>query len=80
MSDRSNGGWIAVVIAALMLPAVYMGAYYAMIAPDVPFIGPEPTYRIDSPVVDNALRPAHRVDRWMRPDRWKPYQLPVIVQ
>lgn len=72
---------LAVLLILLLLPALYMGAYYALLkdqislasppAPGVPFdLMLEPVYRIDSPIVDTALEPAHRIDRALRPDYW----------
>ena len=78
---RSNIGWLAVVLAILLLLAGYMGSYYGMLCGHVYladtsavsigdiYLGPE--YRFEHGFVRSVLSPAHQIDRWLRPDHWE---------
>lgn len=65
---------IAGILAALLLLfGAYMGAYYGMLAglePTGPWSPPGPRYRTSHEMVRVILRPAHRLDRKLRPNTW----------
>ena len=65
---HTNAGWMAVIlIAAVLLPAAYMGAYYAVfeiaVIDEWPGGQPYPGYRIDHPIVEAIFWPSQRVER-----------------
>ena len=76
-----TAGLLAVLLLLIVvLPAAYMGTYYALLvgkraltieewisgAP----VEPLPEYRFDDPVVNSGLAPAHQVDRFLRGEYW----------
>ena len=81
MPLRSNAtaNVAAILLVIAMLPVGYMGAYYAML--DGTYYvsrlreSVEPGYRFDActgaQLGRNLLEPAHQIDRWMRPQRWR---------
>ena len=58
--SRPNAGLLAVVLVVVLLPAAYMGSYYAMFRTTNPF-GGDPMYRVESPAVSAFFWPAHQV-------------------
>ena len=66
----------AILLVIVLLPAAYMGAYYALLkerfytGPRSPW-SPVPVYHIEASWLDSALGPAHDIDREIRPDYWK---------
>ncbi len=82
---HTNAGWpLAVLLAIVLLPMAYMGAYYGMLVDQQRKpIGVEawmkgessqfsPKYRIEQPLVTQMLAPAHQVDRFIRRKYWGP--------
>ena len=72
---RTNAGWIAVIlIAVVLLPVAYMGAYYGMLESIVrQSLGSQrvdPGYRIRSIYVHHFFWPANQIDRQIRPGKW----------
>jgi len=69
---------VAVVLAAVLLPAAYMGIYYAMLKGGVRskdsygVLIIVPDYRVGGKVVSRLLVPAHEIDRFFRPVYWNP--------
>jgi hypothetical protein len=71
---------IAVALAALLLPTVYLAAYVGMLRSGESHIGEVipgtgryellPIYRWENDTVRKFFWPAHQVDRRIRPDRW----------
>jgi hypothetical protein len=69
------------LLALLLIPAAYMGSYYALLKAggnittwnDVRVHGrrTHPAYRMEGDFVRAVFRPAHEVDRRLRPKRWK---------
>ena len=63
-------------MAIVLLPAAYMGAYYAVLNHELVAMNDnwgayQPVYRLDFPGVKTFFRPAHEVDRLIRPGEWE---------
>lgn len=68
---RPTTAWLTLVlIAVVLLPAAYMGVYYAMV--DRMFLewGTTPIYRVEGDAIGVLFEPAHWVDRHVRPGYW----------
>lgn len=76
---------IAYAIAGiLMLVVLYFGSYYAMIEPSRPLVVLEgdiveasPSYRFGGEAAQTFYRPAFKIDRLLRPERWSPLLAPL---
>ena len=75
---NATASFAAILLVIAMLTVGYMGTYYAML--DGTYVSRlresvEPPYRFDActgaQLGRNLLEPAHRVDRWIRPQRWR---------
>ena len=65
----STTAFFAVILVVfLLLPAAYMGAYFALVIHTPTFVGPWVSYRIDG--VEPFFRPPHWLDRQLRRDYW----------
>jgi hypothetical protein len=77
----SVGALVAGVVTA---SGIYLGAYYALVAPswtidrDQPVMSfiivmatPEPSYRLGGTLSEILFRPAHAIDRVLRPETWR---------
>ena len=75
----TTGLLAALLLVIVLLPAGYMGAYYAMLTePPAPSSGYDctvyadwlPYYRVQNATVYRFFKPAHKVDQRLRPHRW----------
>jgi hypothetical protein len=76
---KTGRGWWAlagVVAGSVLLLGGYIGAYYWLVCPLPGKTGETPTfYLVDMEwwdVTDAFFGPINRIDRWLRPDVWKP--------
>ena len=83
---RTHFGVLVLVIAVLAL--AYMGGYYALQRRQFALIGdgsrddpsklkPSVFYREDSDFSFAFFKPAHAIDRLLRPARWRPQDFPA---
>ena len=71
-----------ILLLVVLLPAGYMGSYYAMLTPKsqwFTFDGSsfpkyEPDYRVHNDWVHLLYWPAHRLDRTIRPEYWGDFE------
>ena len=81
MKERRSGPIIVAVVAIpLLLFAAYMGSYYAILQEAREETRPlpegwllvqlEPHYRMDTDLITVVFRPAHQLDRRIRPGYW----------
>ena len=66
----------AVMLAVVLLPAAYMGAYFALLRSPLIVGKPNnsrrvPLYRVSNAWVSSALAPGHQIDRLIRPGYWQ---------
>ena len=66
----TTGVLAAVLLVIVLLPAGYLGAYYAMV--DRVYLEWEtiPDYRVEGDAVNVFFEPAHWIDRSIRPGYW----------
>jgi hypothetical protein len=69
-----------IALTLLAVFALYMGAYYALVVPLSAMTSPivkgvaltsrVPEYRYGGEIIRQIFRPAHAIDRMLRPDKW----------
>jgi hypothetical protein len=68
------GRYLTMALAVLvLLPAVYVGAYYALVEPMELLWsrGCFAHYRFGGETAERIFAPMHRADRWLRPGVWE---------
>lgn len=80
MDTKPTHSTAILAAALLMLPFAYVGAYFALLT-DYQFVTVAltgetgewyvPHYRVEGEITQQALFPAHCLDRWIRSSHWR---------
>jgi hypothetical protein len=84
---RGRTRWVILLVAVLIPTALYLGSYYALARRQLFGVGdftgkfsyrltPRLFYRHESDATDALFRPAHELDRLLRPAYWGPQEYP----
>ena len=76
MKNRNTTSLVVGCVVALLAPLLYVGGYYCMLADDPYSYDPKtgdtpPVYRFNKTAIHLVFKPAHELDRWIRPRFWE---------